>query len=387
MYSRLKIEILGNNPDYFLKKLISEKINIYHLEREFKRLILIIDYSDYQKIKDIKTTYKINIINRYGFNKLEYYFKKFYLLIVFLLLGIMMNIVLSQMIFKIEVIHPNKEIRKIVLKDLNELGIKKYHFKVNYERKEKIKEKLKEKEKIIDWIEIEEYGTKYIVKVEEKKFNKKKDKCLPRNIISKKNALILDIDAYSGEVKKSINNYVSKGEVIISGFIYNKDEIVSKRCAKGKVYGEVWYQVKVDIPKYKEEEELLSNKKIGITLKIFNKEYKIIKPYKRYKKDTYNIIKSKFIPVSLSINKYQKTKVKYKKLTNKELNKLAFKASVKEINKRLKKDEKILNKKILKKIEKNSKIEVDIFVNVQENITDYQDISKITPEEMNKKEE
>ena len=387
MYSRLKIEILGNNPDYFLKKIITEKINIYHLEREFKRLILIIDYSDYQKIKDIKTTYKINIINRYGFNKLEYYFKKFYLLIVFLLLGIMMNIVLSQMIFKIEVIHPNKEIRKIVLKDLNELGIKKYHFKVNYERKEKIKEKLKEKEKIIDWIEIEEYGTKYIVKVEEKKFNKKKDKCLPRNIISKKNALILDIDAYSGEVKKSINNYVSKGEVIISGFIYNKDEIVSKRCAKGKVYGEVWYQVKVDIPKYKEEEELLSNKKIGITLKIFNKEYKIIKPYKRYKKDTYNIIKSKFIPVSLSINKYQKTKVKYKKLTNKELNKLAFKASVKEINKRLKKDEKILNKKILKKIEKNSKIEVDIFVNVQENITDYQDISKITPEEMNKKEE
>ncbi|MBR2678116.1 MAG: sporulation protein YqfD [Bacilli bacterium] len=387
MYSRLKIEILGNNPDYFLKKIITEKINIYHLERETKRLILIIDYSDYQKIKDIKTTYKINIINRYGFNKLEYYFKKFYLLIVFLLLGIMMNIVLSQMIFKIEVIHPNKEIRKIVLKDLNELGIKKYHFKVNYERKEKIKEKLKEKEKIIDWIEIEEYGTKYIVKVEEKKFNKKKDKCLPRNIISKKNALILDIDAYSGEVKKSINNYVSKGEVIISGFIYNKDEIVSKRCAKGKVYGEVWYQVKVDIPKYKEEEELLSNKKIGITLKIFNKEYKIIKPYKRYKKDTYNIIKSKFIPVSLSINKYQKTKVKYKKLTNKELNKLAFKASVKEINKRLKKDEKILNKKILKKIEKNSKIEVDIFVNVQENITDYQDISKITPEEMNKKEE
>ena len=387
MYSRLKIEILGNNPDYFLKELINKKINIYHLEREFKRLVLVIDYTDYKKIKDIKTTYKINIINRYGFNKIEYYFKEFYLLIIFLFLGIIMNIVLSQMIFKIEIIHPNKEIRDLVLKDLNELGIKKYHFKVNYQKKELIKDKIKAKEKIIDWIEIDESGTKYIVRIEEKKFNRKEDKCLPRNIIAKKNALILDIDASSGEVRKSINNYVSKGEIIISGFIYNKEDVVSKKCAIGKVYGEVWYEVKVEIPKYKKQEKLLNDSSLGIEIDFLNKKYNIHKNYDSYKKHSYSIIDSNFIPISYSISKYQKTNIIYNKMTDTQVKKKAFQEVEKEMKRRLNNDEIVLKKKILKKREKNSKIEVDIFVSVKENITTYQDISKIDINEMNKKEE
>ena len=57
------------------------------------------------------------------------------------------------------------------------------------------------------------------------------------------------------------------------------------------------------------------------------------------------------------------------------------------MKRRLNNDEIVLKKKILKKREKNSKIEVDIFVSVKENITTYQDISKIDINEMNKKEE
>ena len=53
----------------------------------------------------------------------------------------------------------------------------------------------------------------------------------------------------------------------------------------------------------------------------------------------------------------------------------------------MKSDEKIISKKVLKKEEKNSKIEVDIFLEVEENITDYFDINNIPIEEMNKKEE
>jgi len=41
----------------------------------------------------------------------------------------------------------------------------------------------------------------------------------------------------------------------------------------------------------------------------------------------------------------------------------------------------------LKKTINNSKIEVEVFFKVKENITDYQDISNIDIEELNKKEE
>ena len=74
-------------------------------------------------------------------------------------------------------------------------------------------------------------------------------------------------------------------------------------------------------------------------------------------------------------------------MTDTQVEKKAFQEVEKEMKRRLNNDEIVLKKKLLKKREKNSKIEVDIFVSVKENITTYQDISKIDINEMNKKEE
>ena len=70
-----------------------------------------------------------------------------------------------------------------------------------------------------------------------------------------------------------------------------------------------------------------------------------------------------------------------------ELEKIALKYAEKEIRKKLKVEEKVLSKKVLKKEEKNSKIIIDVFVRTKENITGYQDISKIDINELNNKKE
>ena len=121
--------------------------------------------------------------------------------------------------------------------------------------------------------------------------------------------MILDIDAYSGEVVKKRLDYVSKGDVIISGLIHNKEKIVKKKCALGKVYGEVWYNVEVELP------------------------------------------------------------IKYKLNT---INKKAIKIADNKM-----KGKNILSKKVLKKYQKNSKIIVDIFYKVKEDITDTESITNI----------
>ena len=56
------------------------------------------------------------------------------------------------------------------------------------------------------------------------------------------------------------------------------------------------------------------------------------------------------------------------------------------MTKRLKDDEHIISKKVLKKNEFNSKIEIEVFFKIEENITDYQSIEELNIEEMNKKE-
>ena len=387
MNNRVKIRITGKNPNYFLKELIRRKINIYNIEKDNKSIYIIINYDDYKDILEIKTTYKIKVINRYGLNKYLFNIKKYNYIIILFILGILLNIFLSNIILKVEVIHPNKNIRNLVLRDLNKLGIKKYNFKISYKEKETIKDKILGMEKDnIEWLEIEEQGTKYIVKVEERKKNKKEESCPARHIVSKKNAMITKIEAISGEVVKKKNDYISKGDVVISGLIHNKETIVTKRCSEGKIYGEVWYTVKVIIPKEIKKEKLLNKYDYGLKLKLLKKEIILFNKQRTYKETAYNIIDNKVIPINISLSKFQEKKEYTEVITKDNASKKAISLATKKISKRLNNDERIISKKVLKKNEFNSKIEIEVFFKVEENITDYQSVEEQNIEEMNKKE-
>ena len=378
----IKIKITGKNPNYFLNELIKRNINIYNLVKTNDSLIIIISYNDYLKLLEIKTTYKIKVVKRFGIPRIKELIKRYFYIIIFLIIGIIINIILSNVIFDVEVIHPSKRIINLVEKDLKELGISKYKFKKNTKI---IKEKILEKEKDkIEWLEIENIGTKYIVRVEERKINKEESPCTPRNITSKKEAIILEIKSSSGEIVKKINDYVSPNEVIISGIIHNKEDIVSTRCAEGIVYGETWYKVKLSIPKEYAIEELTNRNRLGINIKLFNKDLNINNKYKTYKKNNITTLHSNIIPISISFTKYLETKIIRKIYTINNVDEIALNLSTKEMNKKLRKDEEILSKKVLKKSINNSKIEVEVFFKIKEDITNYEDISNI---EINKKEE
>lgn len=388
MNNKIKLSITGKNPTYFLKEIIKRKINVYKVEKDHKQLKVIIEYRDLEEIMNIKTIYKIKIVERYGLSKYKFFLKKYALFLFFITMGIVLNIILSNIIFNIEVIHSNKELVNTVQKDLKELGLRKYHLKITYSEKEKIKEKLLAKEKdLLEWVEIEEKGTKYIVKVEQRKKNNLQKKCNYRHIISKKNALIYEIEASSGEIVKKKNDYITKGEIIVSGLIHNKEDIVSKRCAIGKVYGEVWYTATVSLPKKMPTKKLTSDKTYGLSIKTLKKEYNFLNKFSTYQKKEYNIIESEILPINISLAKYIKTKETTKNLTIKTAEEKALEIATKEITKKLTKDEEILSKKVLKKTEINSKIKVEVFFKVKENITAYQDITDLNIEEMNKKEE
>ena len=387
MISRIKIKISGKNTSYFLKELFLMKINLYRIDNN-KDLIIIVDYEDYLKIKEIKTTYKITVLKRYGLCKYKYLLKKYFSFLITIIFGLVLIIFLSNIIFKVEIITPNKELLSTIKKDLESEGIKKFKLKKSYNNIQKIKEKILKKEKdILEWLEIEEHGTKYKVVLEERKKNIEKEECLPRHIISTKKAIIHSISASTGEISVKKNDYVNKGDILISGFIHNKEEIMSKVCSKGKVYGETWYKVKVLHPKTNIIKKNTNNKRLGFTIQIFKYNITFFNKYKQYKRKELNLIKSNFLPINISINLYQKQIVLKKEYTKKDIINNSLKNAELEIKKKLKQDESILNKKVLKILKKNSKIEVEVFFKIKENITTYFDISNINIEEMNKKEE
>ena len=371
---RIKLEISGHTTKYFLKKLIKLKIKLYDIKYQKNKLIIIVDKSDIDKIYGIKGRLKIRVLNRYGYSKLSYLIYKYRLLLFFFILSLFLLLTLSRIIFSVEIICDNDELKEIVRSDLEHFGIKKYHFVKSYSKKEEIKKKILENEKTsIEYIEIDRIGTKYKILIDEKKMNKEKPDNTPRNIIAKTSAMILKIEAEEGEVKKKIYDYVEKGDIIISGTIMNKTREVKKVKAKGKILGEIWYNVEVEIPiKYKEE-TLTGSKKKVLTLMFLNKEYSLeLKKYKNYSFNETKLFSNNILPIRLSILDKKESIVT---INNYNINNVDKKAI--EIAKEKLKNKEIIYEKVLKKKLKRSTIVVDIFFKTKEDITDYEVITNL----------
>ncbi len=388
MNSRYQILIRGKSPKYFLALLLQKKVAIYSVLEKANEIIVVVDYEGYQEILNTKTSYSITILNRFGFAKVQYLFRKYFIFLLGIIFFITIVSFLSHIIFKVEVIHSNEEIRDILYQDLEDLGISKFKFKVSYDEKEKIVEKILKKEtERIEWLEIEEVGTKYIVRVEERKKNKKEEIKTPQNIVAKKDAMILEIVAEEGEVKKKKFDYVTKGDVIISGLIYNKEDIVSKRCARGKVFGEVWYKVTVEIPKHYHEEKITGKKKKKLEIKFLDKTIHLFSHFDTYQKKSISLLSSRILPIKLLFSTYLETEVVDLNYNLDTVDNQAYSLAEEKLLHKLSKEDKILSKKILKKYEKDSKIIVEVFFKVKENITDTVSIEDIDINKENEKEE
>ena len=365
MQNKVKVRITGKRLNEFLQRLTQE-INLYDIKQEKNHLEVVILLEDYEKIKKIKTIKKLEIIDYYGMSKLKGKIKKYKVLGFSILIGILLNILLSKVVFQIEIKTPNPILKKGIQKDINSLGLKPFHFKLTKEKLDRIKKELLLKENI-EWLEIDEEGTKYIITVEEKK-KKKQKTCPNRDLVAKKKAVIRKIESSSGEIMKKKNDFVEKGEVIVSGAIHNKEEIVSKTCAEGKVLGETWYKVRIEIPQVVEKKNLKDHYKWKIHFG--NK-----KENRWSIKKEYNIIKSNFYPIQLSLLYLQEVEVKKKEYHRENVDEIAYKKAEKILKNYFQEKPKIIQKKVLKKSLKNSKIIVDVFFAIEEDITSYQLIS------------
>ena len=373
--NRYKLCIKGKNPDYFLNKIIDKNINIYDVSKSSRELFIEVDSDGYDKICNIKTSYKISVVEVRGLLKIKYLINKYFFFVFFFCLGVLLNVFLSKIIFDIDVVHSNSYIRNIIYDDLEDFGIRRFKFKVSFDKKKEIISKILDKEKNdIEWLEIEEVGTKYIVKVEQRKLNDKKGECSNRNIVAKKNATILEIYADSGEVVKKKLDYVLKDDVIISGVIHNKEDVVSNKCAEGRVYGEVWYKVNVELPVNYYDVKNTGKNSYRIGFYFLNKEFVLFNDYETYNKQDIINLGNKLLPIGINFSKYYETSETKKIYSlNNSLDKV-YEIAMEKLKLKIGKDDVILSKKVLKKELKNSKIIVEVFFKVKEDITSFKDI-------------
>lgn len=383
------IKIEGRRPNSLLSLLIILKIPFIKKKETKNYLILEIEEEYFQKIKKLAPTYEITILKRTGKAYLIHLYKTKKIFLYSIIFAFLVIILLTNIIFSVRIVETDKEIKDMILTDLRENGITRFRFKVSYKRKEAIREKILEKEKdYLEWLEIEEIGTMYQVKVIRRINNPKEEELKPRSIVAKKKGRITRIEADYGEVTTKKNDVVDKGDTLISGLIKNKEEIKTKVAARGKVYAEVWYQVNLNLPTIYQEEIKTGNKKNTLEIIFLDKNIFISELFKynnSISKETV-LYNNPLIPFRISFTKKEEIKLKQVAYQEDKTLKKIKKLAVDKLKQRIGNDIKILSINVLKKKTSADKIEVELFFKVEEDITSYESLENIDITLENQKE-
>lgn len=384
--SKIFLNVKGNNIERFIKRLKSNNIDLLNIMYISKNEVNIKIYkNDYDKLVSLKTIYEVNIIDYFGIIKFKNNLLNNKFIIISILLSFMFLYIITNMIFSVDIITNDSKMKAILKEELKELGIKKYNFKKGYNDIQEIKKELLNLHKSeVEWIEIENIGTKYIVRYEPRILNQEKEETDLRNIIAKKDAVITDMDISSGQIIKGVKSYVKKGDVIVSGYITLNDNIIDTVSSKGIVYGETWYKVTITYPyKYYESYET-GNKKNVFVIRFLNKEIELFNfnKYKTKATEDEIIIKNSILPILFIKQTQKETNVIDENNTEEELIEKAISYSKIKLEEKLSEGEYIKDYKILSKTKSQNSITLNIFFSIIEDITEYQNIEEyIDPNE------
>ena len=356
--------------DYYklVERLNKASISFFDTKIYDKYIIIKITLEDYLRLKKYLISYKIEKNNEVGLFKIINIIRRRKVFIISLVIGVLLLLLLNNMVIRIDILTNDLYIKKIVSKSLDKYNLKVLTFKKDHFAVEKIVNKIVDENKdYIEWLEIRYDGMKMIVEVtkKEEENNEISDKYC--NVISKSDAKIISFTIAKGESIVKLNQYVNKGDILVSGLIKNNEEIKNVVCAQAEVYGEVWYKVRIEVP-FNNEEYIKSGKKsYNLNGKIDDKNYKILKSKYKKSKDSKEIL-YKLNDFQISLVKEEELKLKRVKLTEKEAFNKGLKLVDEKIKLKLSSKEEILEKKVLKKVINDSTMVLDIFVVTKENI-------------------
>lgn len=365
MTNKIKIKVKTYNKQFFINKMMINNISIENL-KDFENMFSC--YIDEKDLKKIEKLYRVEVL----YNRKQNMFSwlknnvwnigaKFVSIILFL--------VISNLIVGISISGGSEEIQTKLINYLDENNIKRLVFKKNYQDINNIKSEILNKyQDNIEWLEIEQQGMNYQIKIQERIKEEKEEKGKFCQVVAISNGFVKKIIASQGVSLVKNNDYVKEGDLLINGELNTDSEIKGKVCAEGKIYAEKWYEAKMSVPTTYKVKKFTNKKKYNFKIENGNHDYTILRSRFTYYDDSDKQIISLF-GIKLYLVKEEEYILEEVLYTQEELNKQIDNLIEEKINISLDEGEVILYKNVLNKSEFNSKIDIDIFVSVQKIIS------------------
>ena len=284
-YVNVKIE--GYFAEKFINKCISSKIFFWNIKREKSTIIYTnVGIRDFKKMCKIakETRCKINILHKKGFPFVLHRYKKRKIFLVIIMVILLSLLTLSRFVWNIKIEGLERINEEEIMAMLNERGLQIGKAKNDID-KQKIINEIRLERADIAWIGISIDGTiatVQVVEAEEKpEMINDEEYC---NIVATKDAQIVKVSAQNGVPAVKVDDIVTKGDILIAGWIEGKYTGTRYVHAEGEVQAKVWYTEKEKIPLNQVIESNTGNMENKYKIKINNFEINLFKTLSKFEK-------------------------------------------------------------------------------------------------------
>ncbi|MBU5466432.1 sporulation protein YqfD [Virgibacillus sp. MSJ-26] len=399
-YVRISIE--GHLPEMFFQSCINQSIPVWNIKKEAKdKCSGNIKLEHVQLIKRINRQhrYKIKFTQKKG---IPFFFNRFLgkkELIFGLIVGIMLVIFLSNIIWKVEITGVPKDLEEKISEQLTSYGIHPGVWKFTLDSPGDIQRQLEEDVPELLWVGVHKKGTTFVLEGVEKLIVEKEKVQGPRDLVATKTGVIKKMYVSKGQPKVQVNDYVEPGDLLVSGNLTNKDDEEDSEkgekkpiyvSSEGEVIANTWYELSVTVPLKTNHERLTGNQvnkyylqmnDINIPIWGFRSpEYELSTI-----ENEHNAIR--FLRWQLPVNIVKSTISEKEHLDMERSKEEAIKTGVEQAKKELKlqlgSDVEITSEKLLHQTIENGKVKLKLYTTVEENIVKEQPIKG---DDKNKKE-
>jgi similar to stage IV sporulation protein len=380
-YVRVRVD--GAYPERFLNRCIEQRLSIWKIKRVGdERIVFYMDIEDAKKIRPLLRTTgcKVTFAERKGTPAMMRKISVRAGFVVGLAACLAIVLVLSNMVWKVEVEgaspHVEHELRQVV----TEIGIKPWTFQFSLPSVEQIQREVTEQVSGATWVGVRQKGTTYQFEVVEQKLPDEATRVSPRNLVAKKKAIIHDIFVEHGQAEVKPNDFVEKGDMLVKGEIgkEGKTEIVA---AIADVRGEIWYKSEASIPLERLFTTLTGESKNRHYVSFFDLDVPFwgLRSHDFEQVQEFNEQKELHflkwaLPIKYIRKEFRETSSYNRTYTEEEAIQEAKRMARVELVHRLPEDAEVLGEKVLHEALENGKVKLKIHYQVLEDITSAQPI-------------
>ena len=374
-YINIKVE--GYFVEKFINKCINAHIFFWNIKREKSTIAYMnVGVKDFKKLCKIskETKCKVKIIDKKGIPFFLHRYRKRKILFTLIILISITLFIASKFIWKINIEGLNNINENEMFSLLEEKGLKVGRLKSKINTQQLINEIRLEREDIA-WVGIQMNGTNATIKIVETdskpEIINEEDYC---NIVATKDAQIVKISAQNGIPAVKEGDIVTKGDILIAGWIDGKYTGTRYVHAEGEIKAKVWYTEKSKIELNQVIEKDTGNSEEKYKVKINNFTINLFKTLSKFKKyDTIEtckqikIFSNFYLPIELI--KITNTEKREEKITYgiEEAKQIGIEEASKKIEQQLD-DKKEVLQKYINTNEQDNYIESEVTYEVLENI-------------------